>query len=84
MLGSIERVSGLSIAARIDNFKARRWTKNPRTLIVGECQTNSSILVKSIPLYSESGIFSFCSPQDSSEGIRQRAKAWIEEQKIKI
>ena len=24
MLGSIERVSGLSIAARIDNFKARR------------------------------------------------------------
>jgi len=42
------------------------------------------ILVKSIPLYSESGIFSFRSPQDSSEGIRQRAKARIEEQKIKI
>jgi len=39
---------------------------------------------KSIPLYSESGIFSFRTPQDSSEGIHQKAQARIKEQKIKI
>ncbi|MEQ9483188.1 hypothetical protein, partial [Coleofasciculus sp. F4-SAH-05] len=42
ILGSFLRVFGLSIAARIDNCKVCRGTKNPRTYRAGSVKETSS------------------------------------------
>ncbi|MEQ9669518.1 hypothetical protein, partial [Coleofasciculus sp. G2-EDA-02] len=46
ILGSFLRVFGLSIAARIDNCKVCRGTKNPRTYRAGS--VNSPKLIRDI------------------------------------
>ena len=51
-LGSIERAFGLSNAERIDNFKACLRTKNPRILIVGECQDSNGSTVGGNSLFA--------------------------------
>ncbi|MEQ9668317.1 hypothetical protein, partial [Coleofasciculus sp. G2-EDA-02] len=49
ILGSFLRVFGLSIAARIDNCKVCRGTKNPRTYRAGSVKTVSAYGVRMYP-----------------------------------